>query len=89
MVHSGDMLSVDDVCEVLAIELLGIIPDDEEIIDTTNRGEPLVLVEGNRLGAVYQKIARRLEGEIVPFTTFNNGLRQGLFGRLFAGLKAG
>ncbi len=89
MVHSGDMLCVDDVCEVLAVELLGIVPDDEEVIDTTNRGEPLVLDETNRLAAVYQKIARRLEGEIVPFTTFNNGARQGLFGRLFAGLKAG
>ena len=45
MVRSGDMLSVDDVCEILAIELLGIVPDDEEIIDTTNRGEPVVLDE--------------------------------------------
>ncbi len=89
MVHAGDMLSVDDVCEVLQVELLGIIPDDEEIIDTTNRGEPLVLDDSKRLGGIYRKIARRLEGEIVPFTSFNNGLRQGLFSRLFAGLKAG
>lgn len=89
MVASGDMLSVDDVCEVLAVELLGIVPDDEEVIDTTNRGEPLVLDDSKRLAAVYHKIARRLEGEIVPFTTFGNGYRQGLFGRLFAGLRAG
>jgi septum site-determining protein MinD len=89
MVHTGDMLSVEDVCEVLAIELLGVIPDDEEIIDTTNRGEPIVLDETKRLGAIYNKIVRRLEGEIVPFTSFGNGYRQGLFGRIFAGLKAG
>ena len=38
MVRSGDMLSVDDVCDVLSVELLGVVPDDEEIIDTTNRG---------------------------------------------------
>jgi septum site-determining protein MinD len=88
MVHSGDMLSVDDVCEVLGIELLGIVPDDEEVIDTTNRGEPIVLADAGKLAAIYYKIARRLEGEIVPFTTFN-GARPGLFGRLFAGLKAG
>ena len=88
MVHTGDMLSVDDVCEVLGVELLGVIPDDEEIIDTTNRGEPLVLDDSKRLGAVYAKIVRRLEGEIVPFTAFN-GYRQGLFGRIFAGLRAG
>jgi len=89
MVHTGDMLSVDDVCEVLGVELLGIIPDDEEIIDTTNRGEPIVLDDSKRLGAVYHKIVRRLEGEIVPFTTFTNGYRNGLFGRIFAGLRAG
>jgi septum site-determining protein MinD len=88
MVHSGDMLSVEDVCEVLGVELLGIVPDDEEVIDTTNRGEPIVLADANKLAAIYHKIARRLEGEIVPFTTFN-GTRPGLFGRLFAGLKAG
>ncbi len=63
MVRSGDMLSVEDVCEILSIELLGIVPDDEEIIDTTNRGEPVVLDEANRLRAIYDKIARRLEGE--------------------------
>jgi septum site-determining protein MinD len=86
MVRSGDMLSVEDVCDVLSVELLGIIPDDEEIIDTTNRGEPVVLGEGNRLGVIYQKIARRLEGELVPFTTFDN---QSLLGRLMDALKTG
>jgi septum site-determining protein MinD len=89
MVHSGDMLSVDDVCEVLGVELLGIIPDDEEVIDTTNRGEPLVLDESKRLAGIFTKIVRRLEGEIVPFTSFTNGYRQGLLGRLFAGLTTG
>ena len=86
MVKSGDMLSVDDVCEILSIELLGVVPDDEEIIDTTNRGEPIVLDETNRLRGIYDKIARRLEGEIVPFTSFEN---QGFFGRLIDALKAG
>jgi septum site-determining protein MinD len=86
MVRSGDMLSVDDVCEILAVELLGVIPDDEEVIDTTNRGEPIVLDESNRLRVIYDKIARRLEGELVPFTNFGN---QGFFGRLIEALKAG
>ncbi len=86
MVRSGDMLSVEDVCDVLSVELLGVIPDDEEVIDTTNRGEPIVLSDGNRLGVIYQKIARRLEGELVPFTTFDN---QSLLGRLMDALKAG
>jgi septum site-determining protein MinD len=68
MVKSGDMMSVEDVCQILSAELLGVIPDDEEIIDTTNRGEPIVLDETKRLAAIYMKIARRLEGELVPFT---------------------
>ncbi len=86
MVRSGDMLSVDDVCEILAIELLGVVPDDEEIIDTTNRGEPVVLDETSRLRTIYDKIVRRLEGEIVPFTSFD---QQGFFGRLIDAMKAG
>jgi len=86
MVRSGDMLSVDDVREILSIELLGIVPDDEEVIDTTNRGEPIVLNETARLRAIYDKIARRLDGETVAFTSFDN---QGFFGRLFGARKAG
>ncbi len=86
MVRTGDMLSVDDVCEILQIELLGIVPDDEEVIDTTNRGEPVVLSDGSRLRMIYDKIARRLEGEPVPFTSFEN---QSFFGRLLDALKAG
>jgi septum site-determining protein MinD len=85
MVRAGDMLSVDDVCDILSAELMGIVPDDPEIIDTTNRGEPTVLTNDSRMGAIYDKIARRLEGEIVPFTTF---AAPGLLGRFF-GRKAG
>jgi septum site-determining protein MinD len=86
MVKSGDMMSVDDVCDILSAELLGVVPDDEEIIDTTNRGEPIVLDDTKRLAAVYDKIARRLGGELVPFTNFDS---PGLFGRLFTLWKAG
>ena len=51
---------------------VGCVPtDDEDVIDTTNRGEPIVLRPESRLAAIYDKIARRLEGEIVPFTTLS------------------
>ena len=80
MVRSGDMLSVDDVTDILAAELLGIVPDDEEVIDTTNKGEPVAINPESRLAAIYGKIARRLEGEIVPFT---NLAAPGFFERLF------
>jgi septum site-determining protein MinD len=86
MVRSGDMLSVDDVVDILGTALLGMVPDDEEIIDTTNRGEPVVLVPESRLGDIYDRIARRLDGENVPFTTLT---APGLFGRLFGQRKAG
>ncbi len=86
MVRSGDMLSVEDVCEILSAELLGIVPDDEEIIDTTNKGEPVVLAEASRLRVIYDKIARRLEGELVPFTNLDS---TGFLGRIFGALKAG
>ena len=86
MVRSGDMLSVEDVCEILSVELIGIVPDDEEIIDTTNRGTPVVLDETAKLRGIYDKIARRLEGDVVPFTNFDG---QGILGRLFGALKAG
>jgi septum site-determining protein MinD len=84
MVRSGDMLSVDDVTDILSAELVGIVPDDEEVIDTTNRGEPIVLQTESRLAVIYDKIARRLEGEVVAFTQFGT---PGFFGRLFR--KAG
>jgi septum site-determining protein MinD len=85
MVRSGEMMSVDDVCDILSAELLGIVPDDPEVIDTTNRGIPLVLDPAQRLGAIYTKIARRLEGEIIPFTHLGGGF----FSRLFDALRAG
>jgi septum site-determining protein MinD len=86
MVKTGDMMSVEDVCEILQSELLGAVPDDEEVIDTTNRGEPIVLDETNRLAQIYDKIARRLNGEIVPFTTLGTPT---FFGRLATLWKAG
>ncbi|MBE3583283.1 MAG: septum site-determining protein MinD [Limnochordaceae bacterium] len=66
MVRRGDMLSIDDVLEILSIELIGVIPDDEGIIVSTNRGEPVVLDPHSTSGQAYREIARRLEGESVP-----------------------
>jgi septum site-determining protein MinD len=86
MVRTGDMMSVDDVCDILSAELLGIVPDDEEVIDTTNRGEPIVLDPTKHLALIYHKIARRLEGELVPFT---NLAAPSFFERIFGTWKAG
>lgn len=68
MVQANDMMSVQDVQEILAIPLIGVIPDDEKVIVSTNRGEPLVLTETNSLaGIALDHIARRLEGEKIDF----------------------
>src|SRR4028118_342082 len=62
MVLANDMMSVQDVREILAIALLGVVPDDERVIVSTNRGEPLVLSETASLaGTAFDNIARRLE----------------------------
>lgn len=66
MVRRGDMMDVDDVLEVLAIGLLGIVPDDETIITSTNKGEPAALDKKSRAGQAYNHIAQRLLGEDVP-----------------------
>ena len=79
MVKTGDMLAVEDVAEILGREVLGVVPDDEEIIDTTNRGEPVVLDPTRRLTKTYTAIARRLIGEDVPLPSFDD---DGFFGRL-------
>jgi septum site-determining protein MinD len=68
MVQAEQMMSVQDVQELLAVPLIGVIPDDERVIVASNRGEPLVLAENISLPAVaVTNIARRLEGEKVPF----------------------
>ncbi len=71
MVKRGDMLDIDDILEILAIELIGVVPDDEKIIISTNRGEPVAaLNDGSPSGQAYRNIVRRLLGETVPFLDF-------------------
>lgn len=81
MVKRGDMMDIDDVLDILAIKLLGIIPDDEGIIVSTNRGEPAVLQNGSKAGEAYRNITRRLLGEDVPFMALND-IDEGLIQRL-------
>lgn len=65
MVKRGDMMSIDDVVDILAINLIGAVPDDEQIVISTNQGEPLV--GSNALaGQAYMNICKRIMGEEVP-----------------------
>lgn len=67
MVKRGDMLAVDDVLELLAIELIGVIPDDDLVVVSTNRGQPVAFETKSRAGQAFKNIAQRLRGESVPF----------------------
>ncbi|MEB3292497.1 MAG: septum site-determining protein MinD [Synechococcales bacterium] len=72
MVEVNDMMSVEDVQEILAVPLIGVVPDDEKVIVSTNKGEPLVLSGNPTLaGTAFENIARRIEGEKVPFLDLN------------------
>jgi septum site-determining protein MinD len=71
MVKSNNMMSVEDVREILAIPLIGIIPEDESVIISTNRGEPLVLEKKLSIpGIAFENIAYRLTGQEVEFINF-------------------
>ena len=65
MVERGDMLSKDDVLDILAVDLIGIVPDDENIVISTNQGEPLV-GSNTPAGKAYQNICNRVMGKDVP-----------------------
>jgi septum site-determining protein MinD len=86
MIKSGDMMSVDDILEILAIELLGVVPDDDAIVISTNRGEPTVMDNDSRPGQAFRNISRRIVGEEIPLMSMEN--KQGFFSRIktmFAG----
>jgi len=66
MVQNGEMLSSDDILDILNIPLLGKIPEDQGIIDASNQGKPIVLDTNSPAGRAYKRIASRLSGEEVP-----------------------
>ena len=67
LIKSNDMMSVDDVVDILSAQLIGIIPEDTGIITSTNKGEPIVNDEKSLAGQAYNNVARRIIGEDVPF----------------------
>lgn len=67
MVRKGDMMSIDDIDDILAISILGVIPDDQDIIVSTNKGETVVTDKRSRPGQAYRNIVRRMLGDEVPF----------------------
>jgi septum site-determining protein MinD len=87
MVRRGDMLSTEDMVELLAIDLIGIIPEDSKVIISTNRGTPIALDSKSQAGQAFRNLARRILGEEVPFMDLDTP--DGFFGRLGRLFRAG
>ncbi|HEY5586561.1 MAG TPA: septum site-determining protein MinD [Ruminiclostridium sp.] len=79
MVKRGDMMSIDDIIDILAIDLIGVVPDDEKVVISTNRGEPTVNDDRSLAGQAYRNIAKRIQGEDIPIMNLEN--EDGLFFR--------
>jgi septum site-determining protein MinD len=83
MVKRGDMMSVQDVLDILAIGLIGVVPEDESVTISTNRGEAVVFDNYSKAGLAFHNIARRLLGQQVPFLPLDEPVKAGWFSRLF------
>ena len=87
MVQRGEMLGIADVVELLAIDLVGVVPEDQAILITANRGRPLAFSKDSSLaGRAFHNIARRLQGKDVPFLTLRE---PGLFERVLSFVRSG
>ena len=81
-VKLGEMLSVDDVQEILSLHLLGVIPESKAVLNASNSGAPVILDDKSDAGQAYSDVVRRYLGAEVPHR-FLEEERKGLFGRLF------
>lgn len=73
MVRRGEMMSVDDVVDILAVPLIGVVPDDENVVISTNQGDPLVGSQ-TPAGIAYENICLRILGKEVAFINFDKAL---------------
>jgi len=87
MVKRGEMMNVADIEDILAISLIGVVPDDEEVVMSTNRGEPAVLKANSLSGMAFKNIARRIIGEDVAFLEFD--VQESFFDKIKRALSFG
>lgn len=83
LVHGGEMRGIDDVLDILAIDLMGVVPDDELLMLTTDRGTPAVFDKRMNARRAYVNIAKRIMGNNVPLTDFHRPGPFAWFWRLF------
>lgn len=87
LMSSGDAMDITDVTTHLSIDLLGIIVDSEDVISSSNKGEPIVMNPNNRASIGYRNIARRILGDSVPLMTLDDEQPKGMFAKLKAIFK--
>jgi septum site-determining protein MinD len=80
LIRRGDMLDAEDVLDLLAINLLGVVPEDESVIMSTNMGKPVATDEKSTAGQAFRNVARRLMGDEVPLLDLN--LKEGIFHKI-------
>ncbi len=83
LVRTGDMRNIDDVLDILAIDLLGVVPEDSRILLSTDRGVPAAFDRRLYVRRAYRNIAQRLVGNNVPLMNFRPGFFTQLWARLF------
>lgn len=87
LVKRGDMLTAEDVVELLAIDLVGIVPEDESVVVSTNRGQPVVMEANTTAGQAFRNIALRLKGQEIPYLDLD--AKKGFFHSLSNMLRSG
>ena len=81
MVKRGEMLAIQDVLDILAVDLIGAVPDDESVVTSSNKGEPLTFSNGSLATKAFLNIAKRICGNEVPFMDLS-GNQKGFFSSL-------
>jgi septum site-determining protein MinD len=87
LMNDGQAMDIDEITRHLSIKLLGIIVDDDQVISTSNHGEPIVLQENNQAAQGYRNIARRILGETVPLMNIEQIEKPGLLSRMRSWFK--
>lgn len=85
MVEKGNMLSIEDMLDILAIDLIGAVPDDESIIVAANTGTPCISDTKSKAGQAYRNIALRVTGEEIPLADLSD--QRGIFARILEVIK--
>ena len=80
LVRQGDMIDIQDMLDILAIPLIGVVPDDDGIVASSNKGEPIIMNEKSKAGQAYSDSVQRIIGEEVPYQSYDKP--KGFFGKL-------